>query len=116
MFFCPPCDTNGRSVLIRPLSHLRNFDLIVLVSLVKGDVLWSLIVYSMIAEKPAADTEATFCGRPDCDHREAPADEYFVAGIVGRKIIMTGGHGRLSKWLVKWDGQVLFLLIVRMAG
>lgn len=56
------------------------------------------------SQKREGDTEATFCGRPDCDHREAPADEYFVAGIVGRKIIMTGGHGRLSKWLVKWDG------------
>jgi hypothetical protein len=70
----------------------------------------------MTAEKPARDTEATFCGRPDCDHREAPADEYFIAGIVGKKTKMTGGLGRLSKWLVKWDGQVFFILIVRIAG
>lgn len=52
--------------------------------------------------KPAGDLETTFRGQPDCDHG-APANEYFVVDIVGRKIIMTGGHGRLSKWLVKWD-------------
>ncbi|KAF9445725.1 hypothetical protein P691DRAFT_675055 [Macrolepiota fuliginosa MF-IS2] len=51
-------------------------------------------------------TPAETCGRPDCAFKKSTADsdEYFVKRIIGRRVKVEGGRGRVEEWLVEWDG------------
>ena len=105
----------GPSLFLPYLSlYLWNIGLMVLISLVKVDVLWSLIVYYY--RETCWGYRSDFLWTAKLGSLWSTC-RWMLCGWHGwEKIIMTGGHGWLLKWLVKWDRQVLFILIACIAG
>ncbi|KAF9010155.1 hypothetical protein BDQ17DRAFT_1003180 [Cyathus striatus] len=49
-------------------------------------------------------TDQASCARPDCKLGTTYENEFYVAGVIGRKTKVEGGYGRKFVWLLKWEG------------
>lgn len=73
---------------------------------IEDRVLTLIIDDSYSPQKSKGMSLAETCGRPDCAFKKAAPqqDEFFVKRIIGKRVKVEGGRGRVEEYLVEWDG------------